>query len=147
VGCRYVLPQHYLFQLAEQPPSDLPGLLNVFRAMPPVIKRRANELLDEIRAGGSGSVEISGPRRTVGEPAEKNNTKSVRNVDQDEVHSRSGIVSIGLGCSRRTHRDFPVPSDQLIAPPHVLFGVRQTSYKATNSLLLGARFSSVGQNH
>lgn len=147
MGYSYVLPQHYLFQLAEQPPSDLPGLLNIFRAVPPVIKRRANELLDEIRAGGSGSVEISGPRRTVGDPAEKNNIESVRNVDQEEVYSKSGIVSIGLVCSRRTHRDYLVPFDQLIALPHALFGVRQTSYKATNSLLLGAGFSSVGQNH
>ena len=115
--------------------------------MPPVIKRRANELLDEIRAAGSGSVEISGPRRTVGDLAEKSSIKPVRNVDQDEVHSRSGIVSIGLVCLRRTHRDCLVPSDQLIVPPHALFGVRQTSYKATNSLLLGAGFSSVGQNY
>jgi exosome complex exonuclease RRP6 len=96
VGCRYVLPQHYLFQLAEQSPNDLPELLSIFRAVPPVIKRRASELLGEIRAGGSGSVDISGSRRTVADLAEKSDINPVRNVDQDEVHSRSGIVSIGL---------------------------------------------------
>jgi len=147
VGCRYILPQHHLFQLVEQPPNDLPGLLNIFRTVPPVIKKRANELLDEIRAGGSGRVDISGSRRIVADPGEKSDTKPVGNVDQDEVHSSSGIVSIGLVCLRRTHRNPLVPSDQLVVPSHTLFGVRQTSYKATNSLLLGAGFSSVGQNH
>ena len=147
VGCRYVLPQHYLFQLAEQPPNDLPGLLNIFRAVPPVIKKRASELLDEIRAGGSRSVDISGAGRTVADLAEKSDIKPLRNVGLDEVHDRSGIVSMDLVCSRRTHRDCLVPSDQLVVPSHSLFGVRQTSYKAANSLLLGAGFSSVGRNH
>lgn len=112
--------------------------------MPPVIRKRANELLDEIRAGGSGSVDISGSRRIVADPAEKSDTKPVGNVDQDEVHSSSGIVSISLVCLRHTHRNCLVPSDKLVVPSYTLFGVRQTSYKATNSLLLGAGFSSVG---
>ncbi|CAK5284338.1 unnamed protein product [Mycena citricolor] len=47
---RYVLPNHFLFQLAEQPPSDMGSLLKLFQSVPPVVRRRAKELLDEIRA-------------------------------------------------------------------------------------------------
>jgi exosome complex exonuclease RRP6 len=46
---RYVLPNHFLFQLAEQPPADLAALLKSFPSVPPVIRRRAKELLDVIR--------------------------------------------------------------------------------------------------
>ncbi|KAI0671048.1 hypothetical protein C8Q78DRAFT_1190600 [Trametes maxima] len=46
---RYVLPNHYLFTLAERTPADMAGLLSVFRPVPPVIQRRAKELLDAIR--------------------------------------------------------------------------------------------------
>ncbi|KAF9015850.1 hypothetical protein BDZ89DRAFT_435244 [Hymenopellis radicata] len=46
---RYILPNHFLFQLAESPPPDMPALLRIFHSPPPVIKRRARELLDAIR--------------------------------------------------------------------------------------------------
>ncbi|KAJ3823275.1 ribonuclease H-like domain-containing protein [Lentinula raphanica] len=46
---RYVLPNHFLFQLAEQPPSDMASMLNIFRFVPPVLRRRAKELLDAIQ--------------------------------------------------------------------------------------------------
>jgi exosome complex exonuclease RRP6 len=49
VSLRYVLPNHSLFQLAEQPPADMVALLRVFQSVPPVIRRRAKELLDTIR--------------------------------------------------------------------------------------------------
>ncbi|KAF9651576.1 hypothetical protein BDM02DRAFT_3110300 [Thelephora ganbajun] len=120
----YVLPQHYLFQLAEQPPNDLPALLNIFRTVPPVIKRRANELLDEIRAGGSESVDISRPRKTVADLGQTNDTRPVKDIVQSDFHSESG------------------PFEQLFPPLNTLFSVRQMSYKATSSLLLGAEFSS-----
>lgn len=91
VECRYVLPQHYLFQLAEQPPTDLPALLNIFRAVPPVIKRRANELLDEIRAAGSRSVDANWSRKAVTSPGTIEGSKPVKGSESD-VHSESGIV-------------------------------------------------------
>ena len=90
VGFRYVLPQHYLFQLAEQPPNDLPGLLNSFRSVPPIIKRRANELLDEIRTG-SRSVDISGPRKAATNLAQTSDTNPMVNVGQGDSRSESGI--------------------------------------------------------
>lgn len=46
---RYVLPNHFLFQLAEQPPTDMAALLKVFPSVLPVIRRRAKELLDVIK--------------------------------------------------------------------------------------------------
>ncbi|KAF5392913.1 hypothetical protein D9757_001048 [Collybiopsis confluens] len=46
---RYVLPNHYVFQLADQPPADMPAMLRIFHFVPPVLKRRAKELLDVIR--------------------------------------------------------------------------------------------------
>ena len=101
MGRRYILPQHYLFQLAEQSPNDLPALLNAFRAVPPVIKRRAKELLDEIRAGGSGSMEVSGSRRVMVDLGQTDGTKHVKEVVQGDFHSESGMVSIGVFCLRR----------------------------------------------
>ncbi|KAG5335992.1 hypothetical protein C0989_012393 [Termitomyces sp. Mn162] len=46
---RYVLANHFLFQLAEQPPADMAALLGVFRSVPPVIRKYAKELLEVIR--------------------------------------------------------------------------------------------------
>ena len=95
MGCRYILPQHYLFQLAEQPPNDLPALLNIFRAVPPVIKRRANELLDEIRVGGSGSKDISGAQKIVADLGQSNDTKPVETPIQGDFQNGSGMVLYG----------------------------------------------------
>jgi len=94
--CRYVLPHQHLFQLAEQPPNDLPALLNIFRTIPPVVKRRAGELLEEIRTGVSGSVDISGFRRTMAVIAQTSDTNPVRDVDQRNFHRGPGTVSIDL---------------------------------------------------
>jgi hypothetical protein len=90
--CRYVLPQHYLFQIAEQPPNDLPTLLNVFRVVPPVIKRRANDLLDEIRSGGLRSA---GLKKTVTELGRTEDHKLVKEV-QGNIQSYSGIISANV---------------------------------------------------
>lgn len=58
---RYVLSNRFLFKLVEQPPADMAALLHAFASTPPVVKRRAKELLDIIRdavkKGLSGAVE------------------------------------------------------------------------------------------
>ncbi|CAA7266028.1 unnamed protein product [Cyclocybe aegerita] len=47
---RYVLQNHFLFMLAEEPPADMASLLKVFRtSVPPLVKRRAKELLNVVR--------------------------------------------------------------------------------------------------
>lgn len=93
--CRYVLPQHYLFQLAEQPPNDLPALLNIFRAVPPVIKRRANELLEEIHPGGSGSAGVNGPREAGTDLEQTEGSKTMEDA-QSDIQSEAGIVFVGI---------------------------------------------------
>ncbi|PPR03245.1 hypothetical protein CVT26_008077 [Gymnopilus dilepis] len=46
---RYILQNHVLFLVAEQPPSDMAALLALFESsIPPVVKRRAKELLTVI---------------------------------------------------------------------------------------------------
>ncbi|ETW81983.1 hypothetical protein HETIRDRAFT_318347 [Heterobasidion irregulare TC 32-1] len=47
---RYVLSNHYLFQLADRPPADMAALLASFQSLPPLIRKRSKELLDTIRA-------------------------------------------------------------------------------------------------
>ncbi|KAH8114700.1 ribonuclease H-like domain-containing protein [Phellopilus nigrolimitatus] len=46
---RYVLPNHYLFKLAEQPPADMTALLGTFRPVPALVRTKAASLLDTIR--------------------------------------------------------------------------------------------------
>jgi exosome complex exonuclease RRP6 len=46
---RYVLSNRFLFILVEKPPADMAALLHAFEYTPPVVKRRAKELLDVIR--------------------------------------------------------------------------------------------------
>ncbi|KAF5360491.1 hypothetical protein D9756_004521 [Leucocoprinus leucothites] len=54
---RYVLPNQYLFRIAEAPPGDLAALLRMFGAqVPAVVKRRAKELLDDIREAVKSSL-------------------------------------------------------------------------------------------
>ena len=57
----YVLSNRFLLKLVEQPPADMAALLHAFSSTPPVVKRRAKELLDVIRdavkKGLSGAVE------------------------------------------------------------------------------------------
>jgi exosome complex exonuclease RRP6 len=49
VRCRYVLTNRSLFQLAERSPTDMASLLATFKSIPPVVRRRAKELLDTIQ--------------------------------------------------------------------------------------------------
>ena len=57
----YVLSNRFVLKLVEQPPADMAALLHAFSSTPPVVKRRAKELLDVIRGavkkGLSGVVE------------------------------------------------------------------------------------------
>lgn len=50
--CRYVLPNHHLFTVAERSPSNVAQLLGLFShgGVPPVLRRRAGELTEVIKA-------------------------------------------------------------------------------------------------
>ncbi|KAH7915435.1 hypothetical protein BJ138DRAFT_86795 [Hygrophoropsis aurantiaca] len=50
---RFVLPNHFLFKIAETPPSDIAALLSIFQSIPPVLRRRAKELFDTIQGAVS----------------------------------------------------------------------------------------------
>jgi len=58
---RYVLSNRFLFKLVEQPPADMAALLHAFTYTPPVVRRRAKELLgvirDAVKKGLSDAVE------------------------------------------------------------------------------------------
>ncbi|KAH9065385.1 ribonuclease H-like domain-containing protein [Lactarius vividus] len=55
----YVLSNRFVFKLVEQPPADMAALLHAFPSTPPVVRRRAKELLDVIR--GAVKKGLSGP--------------------------------------------------------------------------------------
>ncbi|KAI9440380.1 ribonuclease H-like domain-containing protein [Lactarius indigo] len=65
----YVLSNRFVFKLVEQPPADMTALLHAFPSTPPVVRRRAKELLDVIRSavrkGLSGPAAPSEPTPVV----------------------------------------------------------------------------------
>lgn len=81
---RYVLPNHQLFLLAEQPPSDMAGLLGLFQHVPAVIRRRAKELLDTIREAAKDVVAVEAVTAEVSAPSESVRDEAMT-VVEDEV--------------------------------------------------------------
>ncbi|KAI0088479.1 hypothetical protein BDY19DRAFT_1007236 [Irpex rosettiformis] len=88
---RYVLPNHQLFLLAEQPPSDIAGLLGMFQRVSAIIRRRAKELLDTIREAAKevaiveevATVEDSAPTEPVDEVMAVVESEVKENLPQD----------------------------------------------------------------
>lgn len=63
-----MLQNHVLFLIAEQPPADMAGLLALFRSsVPPVVKKRARELLSVIQESVKRGMIVS---RVGGQPTE-----------------------------------------------------------------------------
>jgi len=57
---RFVLQNHVLFLLAEQPPADMAALLSIFRSsVPPLVKRRMKELLSTIKDAVKRSMSMA----------------------------------------------------------------------------------------
>ncbi|KAF5362917.1 hypothetical protein D9758_007096 [Tetrapyrgos nigripes] len=79
---RYILPNHHLFTLAESPPADITALLRIFPGtnVPPVIRRRAAELVAAVRGAvkkcleGGASV-LGGGQQESGEGKGKGKQK------------------------------------------------------------------------
>ena len=59
VFSRFVLSNRFVFKLVDQPPADMAALLHAFPSTPPVVRRRAKELLDVIR--DAVRIGLSGP--------------------------------------------------------------------------------------
>jgi len=81
---RYVLPNHHLFQLAERPPKDMAALLGMFQSVPPVIRRRAKELLDVIRE----SFQDYSAQTPVVPPSQEGTSNSVAEVVEMEIDTK-----------------------------------------------------------
>lgn len=66
---RYVLPNQYLFQLAERPPADMTALMAVFRPVPQLVRTKGAGLLVSIRA----AIQESMAQTLTGSEQEANN--------------------------------------------------------------------------
>ncbi|RDB15305.1 Exosome complex exonuclease rrp6 [Hypsizygus marmoreus] len=82
---RYVLPNHFLFQLAEQPPADMAALLGTFHSIPPVIRRRAKELLEVIRESVRNHLSSTSPAPLPAPPPEMPILVEDKQVPNQEV--------------------------------------------------------------
>lgn len=91
---RYLLPNHFLFQLAESPPADMAALLRVFHSPPPLMKRRAKELLDTIR--DAVKVYLSRSSSTSSIPEQQPEPTEVEHVDESPVLKTQALQSSTL---------------------------------------------------
>ena len=147
---RYVLSNRFVFKLVDQPPADMAALLHAFPSTPPVVRRRAKELLDVIRGavrrGLSASAPPSEPTQVVLVPSEEAMPEEVERVDPDHVSSSLWSCSENLPTS--TTSALFGPSTVLPRPPAIystsqssLFGVPPPSTEPKTKLL--GRFQDV----
>lgn len=94
-----MLPNHYLFTLAERTPGDMASLLSVFHPVPPVIRRRAKELLDTIRDTIKKTLGTAGSAAPTSE----------RSGNGDEG---AMLVDDGAETTTTTDADAPAPAAQ-----------------------------------
>lgn len=71
-----------VFMLAEQPPSDMAGLLGMFQHVNAVLRRRSKELLDTIREAAKEDASSSAPS-----PPHTPTPKSAEAMDVDPAVS------------------------------------------------------------
>lgn len=109
VQSRYVLQNHLLFLIAEQPPAEMTTLFSLFKpAVPPIVKKRAKELLsvitEAVRAGLSSSrfkdSETSSQSMTVANGSDKKDDvmmldTAIQNVEFES--KKEGLTSIWGG--------------------------------------------------
>ncbi|KAH7885166.1 hypothetical protein F5I97DRAFT_1937438 [Phlebopus sp. FC_14] len=106
---RYVLPTHHLFLLAERPPTTVPDLLSllgggVTRGIPPVLKRRAGELVAVVKdaipsvshkSGNEDVIGVDEGERVLGEDADMtfNASSAVNSGPKSPWAGHSGLWS------------------------------------------------------
>jgi len=83
---RYVLPNHYLLKLAERPPENMASLMAFFQPIPPIVRKRATELLGVIK----GSVVGPGIPVSRADPQPKEDAMPV----VQEVNVNSSVSAI-----------------------------------------------------
>ncbi|KAF8959127.1 hypothetical protein BDZ97DRAFT_1906257 [Flammula alnicola] len=123
---RYVLQNHVLFVVAEQPPADMAALLAIFKSsVPPVVKRRAKELLNVIREAvkrGMGASRLGGGEATQDQDGSTNS----------KVESRKDVVM--LETEMKDLETLGVAKDVASIWGH---GVNQSMSSASHSVLFG----------
>lgn len=84
----YVLANHFVFSLSEQPPGDMAALLSMFSSVPPILRRKAGDLLAAIR----DAMKIQTPdkpendaRRPSEQPQEHCPVPSVEPIEQSKT--------------------------------------------------------------
>lgn len=98
---RYVLPNHYLFQLAERPPADMSALLSVFRPVPPLVQAKASGLLEVIRAAVKESLCRRGETRGKEDTAQSETSTSDarKELPQTSISHEASVHSKKAACS------------------------------------------------
>ncbi|KII90883.1 hypothetical protein PLICRDRAFT_39491 [Plicaturopsis crispa FD-325 SS-3] len=138
---RYVLPNHFLFQLAETPPADMAALMSIFQSVPPVLRRRARELLDAIKATVQqrAGTKSSEPMHAVVETNEK--TSSQMDVVADSVvPSAPKEAATSQLWSHVSRKGLAVASSSSlfgVVLPSRTAASKQVSYAAPKSSLFG----------
>ncbi|ESK95601.1 exosome complex exonuclease rrp6 [Moniliophthora roreri MCA 2997] len=93
---RYVLPNHFIFQLAEQPPADMAALLRAFHSVPPVIRRRAKELLEVIREAVKYHMEAGSKPDTIATKSESEQENRSLSPQSKEIIMSDSTSQISL---------------------------------------------------
>ena len=125
----YVLSNRFVFKLVEQPPADMAALLHAFPSTPPVVRRRAKELLDVIRGavrrGLSTPAAPSEPTPVA--PSEEAMPEEVERVDP--APASSSLWS----CSK----DLPTSTTSALFGPTTMQPRPPTIYSTSQSSLFG----------
>ncbi|KAI9510150.1 ribonuclease H-like domain-containing protein [Russula earlei] len=135
----YVLSNRFVLKLVEQPPADMAALTHAFSSMPPVVRRRAKELLDVIRdavkKGLSAAVE-----EPVDPPLATSSEATIRSDKMDiDTSSAPTLPTSRLNSLWSCNKALPtVATSSLfgttIAPPRA-----QSLYSTSQSSLFGSR--------
>ncbi|KAL4249292.1 Exosome complex exonuclease Rrp6-like protein [Abortiporus biennis] len=93
---RYILSNHFVFQLAERPPGDMASFLAMFHSVPPVLRRRGKELLDVILDAvktPASSTSAIPKEDAIHTPAERNDAMEVETTPVAAVSTSVDVFS------------------------------------------------------
>ncbi|KAI1789123.1 hypothetical protein LXA43DRAFT_1096686 [Ganoderma leucocontextum] len=143
---RYVLPNHYIFSLAERTPADMAALLSVFRPAPPIIRRRAKELLDAIRNAVKGALGAAGPASSSAEPVTSTKEAEVAmSVDEKVEGVVTTSVSSVASASLWSNVSAITASSSKLFGPSLLRNAPSVLPIASQSSLLGGTSSATSK--
>ncbi|KAM5540062.1 hypothetical protein V8D89_006202 [Ganoderma adspersum] len=140
---RYVLPNHYIFSLAERTPADMAAFLSVFHPAPPIIRRRAKELLDAIRDAVKKALGAPGPASSGAEGATSTREPEVAmSVDEKAEEVVAALASSVASTSLWTNVSAITASSSTLFGPSLLWNALPVFPIAPQSSLLGGTSSA-----